>query len=82
MRIRYRAFFIGKSPAPVNTRTIVFDVAGHGLPACAWCTMKCLQPVAEVVQQGIENDFITRICFCPNCKMGTAIEFEQRHEPE
>lgn len=82
MQTRYRTYSLQPSAAPIAIRTLICDVDQHGLPSCAWCRLKTLQPLADLVHEGPITNLITKICYCAWCEKSTIIEFEARRKPE
>lgn len=79
-RTRYRTYSTRQAGAPVDLRTINFDVVGHGLPKCAWCHVCKLHPLADVLFEGLSTNIVAKICYCVHCQMATVVEYEERRK--
>jgi len=67
----------------ISVRTVFYEVIREGrLPRCAWCRLRDLRPLTDIIQQGFTTDLVETVGYCDYCRKGTIVKYEIKHESE
>lgn len=54
----------------------------EGLPKCAWCRMREIQPLMDITQHGFTIDLVQTVGWCSYCEKATILVYEIELETE